>query len=132
MLSCFSHVQLFAPLGTVAHQVLLSMGFSRQEYWSGWQFPSPGDFSDPEIELRSLMSFLHWQADSLPTAPIYSTKNCGNTGGSVRGGRLRNENTKEDNLRWHFYMPAVIKIMVDKGSLPSLSVSPIRGHIQPS
>ena len=37
----------------VVHQVSLSMGFSRQEEWSGLPFPSPGDLSDPEIELRS-------------------------------------------------------------------------------
>ena len=35
VLSCFSHVRLFATLGTLAHQAPLSMGFSRQEYWSG-------------------------------------------------------------------------------------------------
>ena len=34
----------------------MSMGFSRQEYWSGLPFPSPGDFPDPGIELMSLMS----------------------------------------------------------------------------
>jgi len=38
---------------TVAHQTPLSMGFSRQEYWSGVPFPSPGDLSDPGIKLRS-------------------------------------------------------------------------------
>ena len=38
-----SRVQLFATLWTVAHQAPPSMGFSRQEYWSGLPFPSPGD-----------------------------------------------------------------------------------------
>ena len=47
---------------TVACQVPLSMGFSRQEYWSGLPFPSPWDLPDPEIKPRS--SAL--QADSLP------------------------------------------------------------------
>ena len=46
-------VQLFATLWTVAHQATLSMGFSRQEYWSGLPFPSPGDLLDPGIEPRS-------------------------------------------------------------------------------
>ena len=50
MLSCFSPVQFFATLWIVAHQVPLSMGFSKQEYWSGWPFPSPGDLPNPEIE----------------------------------------------------------------------------------
>ena len=40
-------------LWTVACQVPLSMGFSRQEYWNGLLFPSPGDFPDPGIEPRS-------------------------------------------------------------------------------
>jgi len=38
---------------TVARQAPLSMGFSRQEYWSGLSFPSPGDLPDPEIEFAS-------------------------------------------------------------------------------
>ena len=37
-------------LGTVAHQTALSMGFSRQEHWSGLPFPPPGDLPDPGIE----------------------------------------------------------------------------------
>ena len=47
-LSC---VQLFATPWTVAYQGPLSMGFSRQEYWSGLPFPSPGDLPNPGIEL---------------------------------------------------------------------------------
>ena len=43
VLSCFSHVQLFATLWTIARQAPLFKGFSRQEYWSGLPFPSPGD-----------------------------------------------------------------------------------------
>ena len=45
-----SHVQLFVTPWTVAHQAPPSMGFSRQEYWSGLPFPSPGDLPDPGIE----------------------------------------------------------------------------------
>ena len=41
-----SHARLLATLGTAAHQVPPSMGFSRQEYWSGVPFPSPGDLPD--------------------------------------------------------------------------------------
>ena len=57
-----SHGQLFATPWTVAYQALLSMGFSRQGYWSGLPFPSPEDLPDPGIEPWSLAS----QADSLP------------------------------------------------------------------
>ena len=48
-----SHVRLCATPWTVAHQAPLSMGFSRQEHWSGVQFPSPGDFPNPGIEPMS-------------------------------------------------------------------------------
>ena len=51
--SHFSCVQLFATLWTVAHQAPLSMGFSRQEYWSGFSYPPPGDLPDPGIEPAS-------------------------------------------------------------------------------
>ena len=45
-----SRARLFATPWTVAHQAPLSVGFSRQEYWSGLQFPSPGDLLDPGIK----------------------------------------------------------------------------------
>ena len=48
-----SRVQLSAATGTGAHQAPLSMGFSRQEYWSGLPFLFPGDLPDPRIELMS-------------------------------------------------------------------------------
>ena len=48
-----SHFQLFVTPWTVAHQAPPSMGFSRQEYWSGLSFPSPGDLPNPGIEPRS-------------------------------------------------------------------------------
>ena len=53
-----SRVRLFATPWTVAHQAPLSMGFSRQEYWSGMPFPSPGDLPDPGSEPGSPT----WQA----------------------------------------------------------------------
>ena len=55
-LSCFSRVQLLATLWTLAHEVPLSMGFSRQEYWSGLPSPPPGDLPDPLIEPAFLAS----------------------------------------------------------------------------
>ena len=50
----FSHVQLFTPLWTAAHQAPLSMGFSRQEYWSGLPCSSPGNLPDRRIKPASL------------------------------------------------------------------------------
>ena len=60
-----SHVQLFATPWTVAYQAPLSMGFSRQEYWSGLPFPSPGDLPNPGIEPE----FPAFQADALTSEP---------------------------------------------------------------
>ena len=60
-----SRVRLFATLWTVARQAPLSMGFSRQEYWHGLPFPSPGDLSNPVIEPRSPTL----QTDALTSAP---------------------------------------------------------------
>ena len=50
------HVPLFAVPWTVAHQAPQPMEFSRQEYWSGVPFPSPGDLPHPEMEPASLAS----------------------------------------------------------------------------
>ena len=58
---CISYVWLFASSWTVAHQAPLSMGFSRQEYWSGLPCPPPGDLPKP-----CLLCILHRQAGSLP------------------------------------------------------------------
>ena len=55
-----SHVQLFATPWTVARQTPMSMGFSRQEFWSGLPFSSPGDLSDPGVK----PTFPALQADS--------------------------------------------------------------------
>ena len=60
-----SRARLFATPWTAIHQVPLSMRFSRQGYWSGLPFPSPGDLPNPGIELRSPTL----QADSLPSEP---------------------------------------------------------------
>ena len=60
-----SPVRLFATPWTVAYQAPPSMGFSRQECWSGLPFLSPGDLPDPGIKPRSPA----WQADALPSEP---------------------------------------------------------------
>ena len=71
------HIQLFETPWTAACQAALSVGFPRQEYWSGLPFPAPGDLPNPGIESASL-SLLHWQVGSLPLrhqgSPI---KECG-------------------------------------------------------
>ena len=74
MLSCLSRVRLFVTPWTVAHQAPLSMGFSRQEYWSGLPFPSPEDLPDPGIEPRSPAL----QTDALTSEPVWGglTNSC--------------------------------------------------------
>ena len=60
-----SRVRLFATPWTVAYQASPSMGFSRQEYWSGLPFPSPGDLPDPGIK----PGFPALEADALTSEP---------------------------------------------------------------
>ena len=73
MLSHFSHVQLFVTPWTVSHQAPLSIGFSRQEYWSGLPGPTSGDLPDTGVELVSpaapglqadSLSLSHWGSRS--------------------------------------------------------------------
>ena len=60
-----SRVRLFATPWTIAYQAPPAMEFSRQEYWSGLPFPSPGDFPNPGIEPGSPV----FQADTLTSEP---------------------------------------------------------------
>ena len=71
-----SRVQLFETLWAVAHQAPPSVGFSRQGYWSGLPFPSPGDLPHPGIEPRSPAL----QADALISEP---------PGKPLKGGSVR-------------------------------------------
>ena len=70
MARLLSRVRLFATPWTVAYQAPPSMGFSRQECWSGLPFPSPGDLPDPGIKPESPAL----QADALPSEPPGKTK----------------------------------------------------------
>ena len=72
-----SHVLLFVAPWTVAYQAPLSMGFSRQEYWSALPCPSPGDLPNPGIEPVSpaapaLHAFLTAQPPGKPTANLFT------------------------------------------------------------
>ena len=68
-LSC---VRLFVTPWTVAYQAPLSMGFSRQEYWSGLPFPSPGDLPNPGIEPGSPALETDTLTSELPGKPLDS------------------------------------------------------------
>ena len=62
-LCCFSCARILVTLWTVAHQSPLSMGFSRQEYWSGLPCPPPGESSRPRDQTLQLLVL---QVDTLP------------------------------------------------------------------
>ena len=79
VLSRFSHVKLFVILWTVAFQALLSMGFSRQDCWSGLPCPSPGELPDPGIKSRSsalLAVYLPSEPLGEPTFQYSYSLNC--------------------------------------------------------
>ena len=63
-----SRIRLFATPWTIVYQAPVSLEFSRQDYWSGLPFPTPGHLPDPGIEPGSPVS-PELQADSLPTEP---------------------------------------------------------------
>ena len=64
-----SHVQLFVILWTVARHGLLSMEFSRQEYWSELPLPTPGDLPETQGSNLRLLGLLHRQAESSQFEP---------------------------------------------------------------
>ena len=66
------HVQIFATPWTVAHQAPLSMGFPKQEYWSGLPFPPPGDLPDPGIKPQSPALQVDSLSSEPPGKPIYT------------------------------------------------------------
>ena len=68
MLSHFSHLRFFMTFWTAAHQAPLSMGLSKQEYWSGLSCPPPGIFPTQGSNSCPLC-LLHWQVGSLPLVP---------------------------------------------------------------
>ena len=75
LLCCLvSHVWLFLTPWTVAGQAPLSVGFPRQEYWSGWPFPSPGDLPDPGTEPALAGGFFTTQPAGKPWRYFYSDR----------------------------------------------------------
>ena len=91
VLSHFSRILFFVTLWTVALQALLSMGFSRQAYWSGLPFPPPRDLPDPRIERlmspasagRFFTSSTIWEALWRPQIRLWNLSALGAGQGSV-------------------------------------------------
>ena len=102
-----SHVQLFATPWTVACQALLSMGFSRQEYWRGLPFPSPGDLLKPGIE---------------PTSPVSP---------ALAGGFFTTEPRGKSYLDTHKDLIRKYKwLAIDNAILVWLNLSPLHGEVK--
>ena len=102
-LSC---VQLFATPWTVAHQAPLSMGFSRQEYWSGVPFPSPGDLSDPGIDPGSptLQAGYHLSTGEDPNENKVGKKKANNWRRLMKGFQVSQILMGNDFFRVLFYI----------------------------
>ena len=88
-----SHVWLIATPRTVTCQAFLSMGFSRQEYWSGLAFPTPGDLPDPGIKLASL-------ASPALAGGFFTTAPPGSSGGSAVRICLPMQEIRVEPLGW--------------------------------
>ena len=73
VLSRFSRTRFFATIWTIAHYIPLSMGFSRQEYWSGLPCPPPGYLYNPGIEPESFMSPKFSPVQSLSHVRLFVT-----------------------------------------------------------
>ena len=134
MLSHFSCVWFFASLWTVAHQAPLSMGFSRQEHWSGLPCPPPGDLPHPRMESASLTSPAlasrfyitsamwgrrQWQ----PTPALLPGKSHGQrslVGCSLCGGE---ESARLNDFTFTFHFHALEKEMVTHSSVLAWRIS---------
>ena len=73
LLSCLVVSNSFVTPWTITQQASLSMGFPKQEYWSGLPFPTPRESSRPRNRARIFLHLLHWQMDSLPLHHLGST-----------------------------------------------------------
>ena len=98
-MNSLSRVRLFVTPWTVAHQAPLSMGFSRQEYWSRLPFPSPGDLPNPGIEPGSPT----WQADAL-----------GDQGDDSMNGNSKRENEEKSCVQLR--IPTIAQCLVYTGA----------------
>ena len=122
-----SPVWLFATSWTVAYQASPSVGFSRQEYWSGLPFPSPGDPPDPGIEPRSPTL----QADALPSEPPGKPSKCFRPHHILEATKfLTDEKPVLKELRWEHNAetkwPQIMPPVSSKGGVPGfLTLNPV-------
>ena len=107
---------LFGTPWTIAHQAPMSMGFSKQEYWSGLPCPSPENLPNPGLELRSLVL----QADSLPSEPPGKLKNTGVSSLSLLQGIFPTQESTQGLLhcRQILYQPPGVQSLTPETLLP--------------
>ena len=96
-------VQLFVTPWTVTYQITLTMGFPRQECWSGLPFSSPGDLPDPGIKPRSPVL----QVDALPSEPP------GNRGNHLKVLFFPISHNKRGFLKYYYFINLGFKALVD-------------------
>ena len=124
VLSHFSRVQFLATPWTVARQAPLSMGFARQEYWSGLPCPPPGDLPNPGIKPVSLMSpaladgFLTsgatWEAPKYHVLTLFDPMDCSLPGSSV----YRDSPCKNTRVGCHSFLQGIFLTHEVNPSLP--------------
>ena len=110
-----SHVWLLETLWTIACQAPQSMGFSRQEYWSGLPFPSPGDLTDPGIKPRSHAL----QADALTSEPSGKPSVVTHEQEETQNPEILPEEWKVQTLHW---VPQLLKHALERWQ-PSKTVN---------
>ena len=131
VLNLFSHVRLFVTPWTTARQAPLSMGFSRQEYWSGLPCPPPGDLPDPGIESASLMftslagmfftSSAIWEAPvSLWKWKVSESESHSVVSDSLQPHGLYNPCNSSGQNTWVGSLPLLQGIFATQGSNPGL------------
>ena len=115
MLSPLSRVWLFSTLWTVAHQAPLSMGFSRQEYWSGLPCPPPGFFltqgSNPGLFRRRQILY-HWATREIPPVPARVINSERKRRAEIRAQLLKHFLNNQKNV--YYNMGSHLTIMTSK------------------
>ena len=115
-MKCLSCVRLFVTPWTIAHQAPLSMEFSRQEYWSGLPFPSPGDLPYPGLKPRSPAL----QADTWPSEPPGNVLNFSKTG----------TNRNINNRNYHYWIHIPGNRCYERHSIHLISFTPLHNSMK--
>ena len=125
MLSCFSHVPLFAAPQTAVPQAPLSVGFSRQEYWSGLPCPPAGNLLDPGFKPSSL-AFLAWAGCFFTTSTTWEPMVAKQVPGAWVSGELQDQLCQQllsSQFLQLFWLPFDICLIVPSSPLPNFPMN---------